>query len=130
MRSIVYHQNVVLYIINGETVAYHQADSFLIHTFGVMRYKCDLSHLMIYTLTRGDMPSLSAWINTKKERREIFVLFLCWHRPIFPGRFQPSIFGTDELNFCVRNGNRWTLTANDTNYLYYTLSFLRIQYLF
>ena len=70
----------------------------------------------------------SDWI-TKKERRFFFVLFLCWHRPIFPGRFQPSIFGTDELNFCVRNGNRWTLTANDTNYLYYTLSFLRIQYL-
>ena len=73
--GIAYHQNVVLYIINGETVAYHQADSFLIHTFGVMRYKCDLSHLMIYTLTRDDMPSLSAWINTKKERRLLFVLF-------------------------------------------------------
>ena len=40
-----------------------------------MRYKCDLSHLMIYTLTRGDIPSLSAWINTKKERRFLFVLF-------------------------------------------------------
>ena len=41
---------------------------------------------------------------------------LCWHRPIFPGRFQPSIFGTGELNFCVRNGNRWTLTAIGTNF--------------
>ena len=40
----------------------------------------------------------------------------CWHRPIFPGRFQPSIFGADELNFCVRNGNRWTLTVKITNY--------------
>ena len=46
---------------------------------------------------------------------------LCWHRPIFPGRFQPSIFGTDELNFCVRNGNRWTLTAIGTNFLRYGL---------
>ena len=35
----------------------------------------------------------------------------CWRRPIFPGRFQPSIFGTDELNFRVRNGNGWTLIA-------------------
>ena len=35
--------------------------------------------------------------------------------PIFPGRRQPSIVGADELNFCVRNGNRWTLTAISTN---------------
>ena len=40
-----------------------------------------------------------------------FVLAL----PIFPGRLQPSIVGADELNFCVRNGNRWTLTAISTN---------------
>ena len=26
------------------------------------------------------------------------------HLPIFTGRFQPTIFGTSELNFCVRNG--------------------------
>ena len=45
-----------------------------------------------------------------------FHSLLCWHRPIFPGRFQPSIFGTGELNFCVRNGNRWTLTAIGTNF--------------
>ena len=36
--------------------------------------------------------------------------------PIFPGRCQPSIVGASELNFCVRNGNRWTLTAISTNY--------------
>ena len=30
---------------------------------------------------------------------------MSWHRPIFPGRRQPSIFGTDELNYRVRNGN-------------------------
>ena len=41
---------------------------------------------------------------------------LCWHLPIFPGRRQPSIVGASELNFCVRNGNRWTLTAIDTNF--------------
>ena len=39
----------------------------------------------------------------------------------FPGRLQPSIVGTDELNFRVRNGNGWTLPAiitelpNNTN---------------
>ena len=41
----------------------------------------------------------------------------CWRIPIFPGRLQPSIFGTTELNFCVRNGNRWTLCVNLTNFL-------------
>ena len=39
----------------------------------------------------------------------------CWHRPIFPVRRQTSIFGTAELNFRVRNGNGWTLTAKSTN---------------
>ena len=32
-------------------------------------------------------------------------------RHIFPGRLQPSIFCTGELNFCVRNGNRCDLSV-------------------
>ena len=40
-----------------------------------------------------------------------FVLAL----PIFPGSHPPSIVGACELNFCVRDGNRWTLTAINTN---------------
>ena len=36
------------------------------------------------------------------------------HLPIFTGRFQPTIFGTSELNFCVRNGNRWFLIPGYT----------------
>ena len=31
--------------------------------------------------------------------------------PILPGRLQPSTFGVYELNYCVRDGNRWTLVA-------------------
>ena len=42
-------------------------------------------------------------------------LNLCWHRSIFPGSRPPSIFDTDELNFCVRNGNRWILIAISTD---------------
>ena len=42
-----------------------------------------------------------------------FVLAL----PIFPVRRQTSIFGASELNFRVRNGNGWTLTAINTNLL-------------
>ena len=37
--------------------------------------------------------------------------------PIFPVRLQTSIFGADELNFRVRDGNGWTLTAINTNLL-------------
>ena len=40
------------------------------------------------------------------------------HLPIFPGRLQPSIFGTTELNYCVRNGNRWDLCVIGTGYEY------------
>ena len=40
-----------------------------------------------------------------------FVLAL----PIFPGSRPPSIVGAHELNFCVRDGNRWTLMAINTN---------------
>ena len=43
-----------------------------------------------------------------------FVLAL----PIFPVRLQTSIFGAGELNFRVRDGNGWTLTAINTNLLF------------
>ena len=35
--------------------------------------------------------------------------------PIFPASRPASIVGADELNFCVRDGNRWTLIAINTN---------------
>ena len=35
--------------------------------------------------------------------------------PIFPTSHPVSIVGACELNFCVRDGNRWTLTAINTN---------------
>ena len=35
--------------------------------------------------------------------------------PIFPGSRPPSIVGAHELNFCVRDGNRWTLMTINTN---------------
>ena len=35
--------------------------------------------------------------------------------PIFPGSRPPSIVGVHVLNFCVRDGNRWTLIAINTN---------------
>ena len=45
----------------------------------------------------------------------LYLLPLCWHWPIFPDRCQSSIVGITELNFCVRNGNRWTLCVKITD---------------
>ena len=41
---------------------------------------------------------------------------MCRRRPIFPGRFHPSIVGARKLNYRVRNGNGWTLAAINTDY--------------
>ena len=35
---------------------------------------------------------------------------------IFPGSRPPSIVSVRVLNFCVRDGNRWTHTTINTNY--------------
>ena len=40
---------------------------------------------------------------------------MCRHLLIFPGSCPPSIFSASELNFRVRNGNGWTLTAINTD---------------
>ena len=44
-----------------------------------------------------------------------FHLALVLALPIFPASYPASIVGANELNFCVRDGNRWTLTAINTN---------------
>ena len=43
--------------------------------------------------------------------------FLNQRLPILPGRFQPSTFGVYELNYCVRDGNRWFLVAIVTEFV-------------
>ena len=59
--------------------------------------------------------------------------------PIFPASHPASIVGADELNFCVRDGNRWTLIAINTNYfvsefpqklllLYYAFPFCQVLF--
>ena len=48
--------------------------------------------------------------------------------PIFPGRRQPSIFGANELNCRVRNGNGWTLTAINTDYIILTAFAAKIKF--
>ena len=48
-----------------------------------------------------------------RRRRRFQVLAL----PIFTASRPATIVGASELNFCVRDGNRWTLTAINTNFV-------------
>ena len=44
------------------------------------------------------------------------LLHLCRLWAIVPARLQASIVTTAKLNFCVRNGNRWTLCVWNTDF--------------
>ena len=65
---------------------------------------------------RERKPPVKKAQNAKKQPPYWVTAFVCWRLPIVPGRFQPSIVGTSELNFRVRDGNGWTLTVINTNY--------------
>ena len=52
-----------------------------------------------------------------KERARISPDSFVFALPIFPGSHPPSIVGVHVLNFCVRDGNRWThMTINTNSY--------------
>ena len=53
---------------------------------------------------RGAGTDPREWLENELSRR----------RPIFPGSCPPSIFGAGELNFRVRDGNGWFLSASVT----------------
>ena len=64
------------------------------------------------------VPVLSYFPKHKKQRQALRLpLSLCRRQLIFPGRLQPSIVSTCELNFRVRYGNGWTLTVINTYYV-------------
>ena len=46
---------------------------------------------------------------------DLLCLFRCRRLSIFPDSCPSSIVDASELNYCVRNGNRWTLTAIGTD---------------
>ena len=52
---------------------------------------------------------LKRFQDKRKTPQNFFWSVFCSSRrlPIFTRRLQRTIFGTSELNFCVRNGNRW-----------------------
>ena len=47
--------------------------------------------------------------------------------PIFPVSRPTSIFGGGVLNFCVRDGNRWTLITINTNSSEWLLTILYVK---
>ena len=57
----------------------------------------------------------AATFGQRKKPRRLARLFYMLALPIFPASHPASIVGADELNFCVRDGNRWTLIAINTN---------------
>ena len=42
-----------------------------------------------------------------------------WQFSILPGRFHPSTFDVQVLNYCVRYGNRWVHLAITTRYSFF-----------
>ena len=66
-------------------------------------------------LLAGQVLSQLSYTPVRYVRRESVDSRRCRHRPIFPSRFQLSIFGTAQLNFRVRNGNGWTLCVSGTD---------------
>ena len=91
---------------------------------GIVRRIDDLGRVVIpkeirrtMRIREGDPPQIHT--NAKKKettRFSVWSLFVCKRLPIVPGRFQPSIVGTSELNCRVRDGNGCTLTVIDTYY--------------
>ncbi len=78
---------------------------------------CCRSSVGLGDISLGDMRLYLIWYTMKKTTpKGVVFISLCRHQPIFPVRRQTSIFGACELNFCVRNGNRWTLAAINTYY--------------
>ena len=69
--------------------------------------------------------------NEQKRNRTLSCAVIVLALPIFPGSHPPSIVGANELNFCVRDGNRWTLAAINTNYtntVYSIFSYLLVTH--
>ena len=67
------------------------------------------------------------WRQCKKEPVSNGLLSGWWQRSIFSGRLQPNIVDVWELNFCVRNGNKWILSAIITIMVHWTLTFISLE---
>jgi hypothetical protein len=57
--------------------------------------------------------SVTGWHSNQLNYRAIN-----WLRPTLPGPCGPSTIGDEELNFCVRNGNRCILFSITTIFIF------------
>ena len=72
--------------------------------------------MRFYLAPPTGLEPVTSWLTVMRSTDWAMEEYECWRLPIFPGRRRPSIFGVIELNFCVRNGNRCTLNAINTNF--------------
>ena len=68
-------------------------------------------------------------VEQKKNEPKFVPLLVSWQCPIFPGRFQPSIFGDEKLNFCVRDENRWTFSLSSPEMVYLVIAHEILKYI-
>ena len=86
--------------------------------------KCGASFIFALPIFPGRpsiiLPFKKCPVDTFRQKKApTFRSGLVFALPIFPGSHPPSIVGVHELNFCVRDGNRWTLMTINTNYSRY-----------
>ena len=87
-------------------------------TFGLDRKKTVRKRSFFLAPPAGLEPA-TTWLTVRCSTDWAKEEYSRW--PIFPGRRQPSIVGITELNFCVRNGYRWTLCDRNTNFFIFVL---------
>ena len=80
-------------------------------------YQVYHSYYLINLAGNGQMKNVYCIRKQKETPFGVSFCFLNQRLPILPGRFQPSTFGVYELNYCVRDGNRWFLVAIITEFV-------------
>ena len=71
----------------------------------------------VFTVRAIYRPAVASvrWTLAGRKKPRHFCRGFMFALPIFPGSRPPSIVGVHVLNFCVRDGNRWTLMTINTN---------------
>ena len=73
--------------------------------------------LPIFTARACYRPAAASvrWTLAGRKKPRPFGRGFMFALPIFTASHPATIVGANELNFCVRDGNRWTLIAINTN---------------
>ena len=66
----------------------------------------------------------------QRKKPTTFVVSFVFALPIFTASHPATIVGVHELNFCVRDGNRWTLMTINTNSYGWVLPIFYIKILY